>query len=147
MAPPTTPPDIRFDALCVRAADGCLHFTGHVRSGYGYFALSHRRTVLAHRYAWERVHGEIPDDLTIDHVCHDPDLCGGGPTCPHRRCADVSHLTLATRGDNARRGRRVTNGNERKTHCKHGHEFTPENTGRNSTSGSRYCRACRRRRP
>lgn len=30
-----------------------------------------------------------------------------------------------------------------KTHCKHGHEFTSENTGRNP-GGYRYCRICRR---
>src|SRR5438445_11701273 len=29
------------------------------------------------------------------------------------------------------------------THCKRGHEFTPENTGR-FRSGGRYCRACKR---
>lgn len=28
------------------------------------------------------------------------------------------------------------------THCKRGHEFTPENTGRKS-NGTRFCRACR----
>lgn len=32
-----------------------------------------------------------------------------------------------------------------KTHCKWGHEFTPENTKRNSTTGSRVCIACARR--
>jgi hypothetical protein len=29
------------------------------------------------------------------------------------------------------------------THCKHGHEFTPENTGTNSV-GNRFCRHCHR---
>lgn len=31
----------------------------------------------------------------------------------------------------------------RATHCVHGHEFTPENTGRKA-NGTRFCRACRR---
>lgn len=35
--------------------------------------------------------------------------------------------------------------NAAKTHCKHDHEFTPENTGRNR-HGGRYCRACMRSR-
>jgi len=28
------------------------------------------------------------------------------------------------------------------THCKHGHEFTPENTLRNKKTGYRFCRIC-----
>jgi hypothetical protein len=142
MAPRTINPDIRFAALCERAEDGCLHFVGKLDSGYGRFSLSHSQAVLAHRYAWEQVNGPIPDGLTVDHICHDPALCAGGKSCTHRRCVDVTHMILATRGDNARRRVHPTNGNDRKTHCKHGHPFSPENTGRNSTSGSRYCRTC-----
>ena len=40
----------------------------------------------------------------------------------------------------------VTHGRHRnasKTHCKHGHEFTPENTYIIPTSGSRRCRTCK----
>lgn len=33
--------------------------------------------------------------------------------------------------------------NSRKTHCKHGHEYTPENTGRTGR-GTRFCRTCSR---
>lgn len=32
----------------------------------------------------------------------------------------------------------------RPTHCKHGHEYTPENTARSTTNNSRVCLACRR---
>lgn len=31
-----------------------------------------------------------------------------------------------------------------KTHCKQGHEFTPENTARYGKSRQRYCRQCQR---
>jgi hypothetical protein len=30
------------------------------------------------------------------------------------------------------------------THCKHGHEFTPENTGIHKGRGTRFCRACQK---
>ncbi len=36
-------------------------------------------------------------------------------------------------------------GKDRKTHCANGHEYTPENTGRNG-AGWRFCRACGRER-
>ncbi len=35
--------------------------------------------------------------------------------------------------------------NRSKTHCKWGHEFTPENTWRNK-DGHRWCKACLKRR-
>lgn len=31
------------------------------------------------------------------------------------------------------------------THCVHGHEFTPANTFFHATTGTRQCKACRRR--
>lgn len=36
-------------------------------------------------------------------------------------------------------------GKDRKTHCANGHEYTPENSGRNA-AGWRFCRACGRQR-
>lgn len=36
-------------------------------------------------------------------------------------------------------------GKDRKTHCANGHEYTPENSGRNS-AGWRFCRICNRER-
>ena len=37
----------------------------------------------------------------------------------------------------------ATAGKDRKTHCANGHEYTPENSGRD-TAGWRFCRACGR---
>lgn len=31
----------------------------------------------------------------------------------------------------------------KKTHCKHGHDFTPENTG-TTAAGHRFCRTCKK---
>lgn len=58
----------------------------------------------------------------------------------------VANLRWDTHKENLRdRIRHGTNfnGNSRKTHCKHGHEFTPENTVPNGNG--RKCRTCHRR--
>lgn len=69
---------------------GCLIWTGGTdRDGYGQLGVN-GRTVKAHRYAWERERGPIPDGMTIDH------------TCWERSCVNPEHLRLATRADNNR---------------------------------------------
>ena len=84
---------------------------------------------LAHRCAWTLTFGPIPTDLTIDHACRTP------------RCCNPEHLRLMTNLDNA-----TSNGNKVKTHCIHGHEFSPENT-RLDGRGHRRCLTCARQRP
>ena len=48
--------------------------------------------VMATRFAYEMMVGPIPDGLTIDHLCHDPDDCRLVERCPHRRCMNPAHL-------------------------------------------------------
>jgi len=50
----------------------------------------------AHRAAWVAVHGQIPEGMTVDHICK------------VRRCVNVRHLRLLSNFENARR----TNGND-----------------------------------
>ena len=51
--------------------------------------MSHnKKRVMAHRYAWERVNGPIPDGMLLDH------------TCWNKSCVNVDHLRLATKGEN-----------------------------------------------
>lgn len=114
----------------------CQLWTGYL-TDQGYGKLGGR---LVHRLAWELVNGPVPDGLTLDHLCHTL-VCAGGPTCPHRRCINVRHMTPATRGDNARRGQSGTH-QKIKTNCPQGHEYTPENT--RVYRGGRYCRTCGR---
>jgi len=67
----------------------CLEWIGRVGSdGYGRITVK-RKSVLAHRVAWERTNGEIPNGMEIDHQCH------------NIKCVEVAHLRLATRMQNA----------------------------------------------
>ena len=70
-------------------ANGCLMWEGSIdRGGYGIFTAldSDKR---AHRYAWERANGPIPEGMVIDHMCH------------NRACVNIEHLRLATTKQNA----------------------------------------------
>jgi hypothetical protein len=125
--------------------NGCIHFMGATNSGYGIVwvgAPEGRRLRRAHRAHYELMIGPIPEGMTLDHTCHNEDpTCLGGPTCLHRRCVNLEHLEPKSRGANVNASPRS---NARKTHCKWGHEFTPENTS--VWRGHRKCRACDRRR-
>lgn len=121
---------------------GCWEWTAGVQGrGYGQFYAGSRsdgtrRPVLAHRWAFEFFHGPLPPYVhgrrvrELDHKCR------------NLRCVNPDHLELVTHTENIRRG--AGNGYVRKTHCKHGHEFTAENTYYYA-SGLRRCRACARR--
>lgn len=115
--------------------------------GYGQF-FAHGRVLQAHRVAFELAGGVLPDyeadhRWTLDHRCHVPETCEGGPTCPHRLCCNPAHLKIVTQKENILRGNSPTAVNATKTHCKRGHAFTAGNTYTNP-KGSRVCKACRR---
>ena len=62
----------------------------------------------------------------------------------NRQNPALSNLSYGTRGENMRDAvERGNNYQARKTHCKRGHEFTPENTYIHA-DGRRGCRTCRR---
>jgi len=106
----------------------CWLWRASVQSeGYGQIGWSdHGKStmVLAHRVAWWLAHGPIPADQTVDHRCF------------VRRCCNPAHLRLLTNVQNA-----ANNSQARRTHCPHGHEYTPDNTRRNA-KGHRWCRRC-----
>lgn len=104
-------------------------------NGYGRLRLNGRAggMTAAHRHYFESNVGPIPDGLEIDHLCR------------NRACVNPSHLEPVTKRENILRGGGTGAMNARKTHCVHGHEFTPENTDI-TIRGHRRCRICRRER-
>lgn len=101
----------------------CLIHRG-ADNGKGYVQFTYNgRGDYAHRYAWERAHGPIPDDLTVDHLCE------------VKRCVNVEHFTLATRVDNYLRTQLA------KLSCPNGHEYEP-GTFR-IRRGARECLICK----
>lgn len=87
-----------------RTPSGCLPWTGQLAKGYGLIRIAVGVQRGAHKVAWELVNGEVPEGMVLDHTCHPIDgSCRGGEACEHRRCVEVSHLAVTTRGDNSRR--------------------------------------------
>lgn len=103
---------------------------GLTQDGYGQFHLSIAKPIAAHRYAYELFMGTIPPGLEIDHLCR------------NRKCVNPDHLEPVPQRVNNERGVGVCAVNGRKTHCVHGHEFTPENTYWRP-SGGRSCLLCK----
>ncbi len=114
---------VRFWNKAIVNGDCFEWVAGKSRVGYGKFQLE-GRTRLAHRVAYEMVYGDIPGQLTIDHLCM------------NKLCVNPMHMELVTLSENVRRKIIVP-----KTHCKHGHEFNKENTYY-ETRTKRKCRNC-----
>lgn len=115
--------------------DACHPWTGRTNDwGYGVFDVGDR-SHLAHRWLLGHVRGRpLGSGEETRHRCDNPPCC------------NPAHLQDGDRMDNVRdmteRGRHA---NSKKTHCIHGHEFTPVNTYIRK-NGSRQCRACQRKR-
>lgn len=56
----------------VEKSSGCWNWMGK-KTTHGYGQMKHAGTVrAAHRYSWELAHGELDENLSIDHLCHNP---------------------------------------------------------------------------
>jgi len=102
----------------------------------------------SHRIVYEHHKGPIPEGLELDHVCHKPEECEGGPTCPHRRCVNPDHLEPVTKRENWMRSNGVLNNYKAaaaaklsRTHCPNGHEY--DRVYENGKKRFRFCTKCR----
>lgn len=106
---------------------GCWIWTGKTDGrGYGMF-----RGFKAHRVSYDFFNEGIDRLLVIDHMCK------------NKKCVNPIHLRQVEKKTNTLENSNAASAlNKVKGCCKHGHEFTPENTFI-KTDGNRGCRKCR----
>jgi hypothetical protein len=117
--------------------DGCWDWLGSDDGrGYGFVHFGGKRervNVRCNRLSYMLFFGPIPEGMVVMHKCDNP------------ACNNPDHLTLGTQGDNVRdasaKGRMKAPNRKKQTHCRRGHEFTPENTYWHV--GRKHCRICR----
>lgn len=100
-----------------------LNVEGYGRIGWGDAGTYH--SVSNHRAAYEMWVGDIPGDLTVDHVCR------------NKACCNPTHLRLLTGGENTAARWEALGP---RTHCKWGHELAQENV--RFDGKRRWCRTC-----
>ena len=120
----------------VERTDTCWLWTGALNSkGYGSMSYNGKGT-NAHRLSYILHKGEIPDGLIICHTCDTP------------KCVNPDHLWAGTPSENMKdmfAKDRQGSTSRQKTHCRRGHEFTPENIVLKTDSDGttqRNCREC-----
>ena len=120
--------------IAFEPTSGCWLWLGATNNnGYGQIHVS-GKTRLAHRKSYEIHVGEIPDGLTLDHLCR------------VSLCINPAHLEPVSMRENYLRGiGPIVNGDyyRAKTHCPQKHPYSGDNLYINS-KGWRFCRACRK---
>jgi hypothetical protein len=113
-------------------ANGCWIWQRSLRTdGYGQ-ARFRGKPIGAHRVMWYAMHGELFNRFQKIQVCH---------SCDTRPCINPAHLWKGSTTENANdRDRKGRNYWRSRTHCKRGHELTPDNLLQ--WKRQRVCREC-----
>lgn len=120
----------------IKVDTGCWLWQNDIYKGYGRLMCGRKR-LLAHRYVYTQVRGEIPSGLTLDHLCR------------VKNCVNPDHLEAVTTQENTRRATQYYWSTH--TKCpKAGHEYTKDNIilRVRHKNGERYvarsCKTCHR---
>lgn len=130
----------RFDSKVDRSGE-CHVWTGTKnQSGYGWFhvrgsgSAPGRVSCLAHVYAWQRVNGDIPDEMQLDHLCR------------NRACCRLEHIELVSQRENVIRGNTFGARAHKTGRCIRGHDDWAYHAApyMQSKHGRwRWCRSCK----
>ena len=111
----------------------CWTWSGSTTArGYGRWRVS-GKTVYVFRSTYEDVHGAVPEDKELDHLCRNKSCCNPSHLEP------VTHAVNCQRGD-ARALKMAI------THCPKGHPYDEKNTIKKSLKSggvNRVCRLCK----
>ena len=120
----------------IQPSDRCWLWAGSIdHKGYGRFWTGSTpsnpvaKLVGAHRWLFTQLRHNIPDGMTLDHLCQ------------NKNCVNPEHLEVVSMRVNILRGNNQAAENARKTHCIRGHLFDLANTYIRR-SGRRTCIQC-----